>query len=92
MTDKLVFEHQERWVLRPSPGCLLWARFPLAQGPVEIWLPPTTTVAELTELAIPHFIKFLKLQVEWNESVEDFKKRMTPQLEADDLASMYREL
>lgn len=90
--NELVFEHQERWVLRPSPGCLLWVRYPTAEGPVEIWLPPNTTAAELTELVIPHFLKHLKLQVEWNESVQDFKKRTATPLDAESLASMYHGL
>jgi hypothetical protein len=60
---------------------------------MEIWLPPTTTVAELSELVIPHFLKHLKLQLEWNESVRDFETRMAaPQLDAESLASMYQEL
>lgn len=93
MDDKLVFDKPERWVLQPKLGCLLWARYPTAEGPVEIWLPPNTTVAEMVELVLPHFMKCLKLQVEWNESVNNFKQRIaTPQLDAEDLASLYREL
>jgi hypothetical protein len=76
MDDKLVFRNPERWTLNPADGTLLWARYPTASGPVDIWLPPRTTVAELTELVIPHLMKCVKLQVEWNESVEDFQKRM----------------
>lgn len=90
--DKLVFENAERWIIRPASGCLLWARYPTSEGPVEIWLPPNVTVAELTELVIPHFMKHLRLQVEWNESVQNFKERIAPHLTPEELAALYSEL
>lgn len=92
MNETKVFEKWEQWTLRPAPGCLLWSRYPTSEGPVEIWLPPNTTVAELTELVIPHFMKHLQLQVEWNQSVESFKERMAPRLTPEELAALYLEL
>lgn len=91
--NELVFKNPERWVIRPAPDCLLWARYPTSEGPVEIWLPPNTTVAELTELVIPHLIKCMRLQVEWNESVQNFKETMAKaHLPPEELAALYSEL
>lgn len=92
MSSDLVFQNAERWVLRPATNTLLWARFPMPEGPVDIWLPPRTTAAELAELIIPHLMKCVRLQVEWNESVQGFKEKMAPQLTPEELAALYSEL
>lgn len=66
----------------------------MSEGPVDIWLPPKTTVAELTELVIPHLMKCVRLQVEWNDSVQSFNERVAiaPQLTPEELAALYLEL